>query len=48
MTIFTAPPNQNGLVLDSGDDLEVNNGGTATDTTVNADGTENVRAGGIL
>jgi autotransporter passenger strand-loop-strand repeat protein len=34
MTTFTAPPDQNGLVL-NGDNLEIHMGGTATDTTVN-------------
>jgi hypothetical protein len=32
MTVYTAPPNQNGLVLGDGDVLHVNTGGTATNT----------------
>ena len=45
MTTFTAPPDQTGLVLNFGDILDVNSGGTATDTTINALGTVNVNGG---
>jgi autotransporter passenger strand-loop-strand repeat protein len=38
MTMYTAPPNQNGLVLGDGDVLQVNNGGTATNTIVEGGG----------
>jgi autotransporter passenger strand-loop-strand repeat protein len=40
MTIFTAPPNQNNLVLNSGDILNVNAGGLADHTTINTGGFE--------
>jgi autotransporter passenger strand-loop-strand repeat protein len=45
MTTFTAPPDQTGLVLNFGDILDVNSGGTATDTTINFLGTVNVNGG---
>jgi hypothetical protein len=45
MTMYSAPPNQNGLVLGNGDVLQVNTGGTATKTTVEGGG-EVVVAGG--
>jgi autotransporter passenger strand-loop-strand repeat protein len=45
MTMYTAPPNQNGLVLGNGDVLEVNDGGTATNTIVAGSG-ELIVAGG--
>jgi autotransporter passenger strand-loop-strand repeat protein len=43
--MYTAPPNQNGLVLGNGDVLQVNNGGTATSTIVEGRG-EVIVAGG--
>jgi hypothetical protein len=45
MTMYTAPPNQNGLVLGDGDVLQVNNGGMATNTIVEGGG-EVIVAGG--
>jgi hypothetical protein len=45
MTMYTAPPNQNGLVLGDGDVLQVNNGGVATNTIVEGTG-EVIVAGG--
>jgi autotransporter passenger strand-loop-strand repeat protein len=45
MTMYSAPPNQNGLVLGNGDVLQVNTGGTATNTVVEGSG-EVVVAGG--
>jgi autotransporter passenger strand-loop-strand repeat protein len=46
MTTFTAPPDRTGLVLNFGDILNVESGGTATGTTINERGTENVLSGG--
>ena len=43
----TAPPNQTGLVLNTGDILNIHAGGTATNTTVNNGGVENVLNGGL-
>jgi autotransporter passenger strand-loop-strand repeat protein len=45
MTMYTAPPNQDGLVLGDGDVLQVNSGGTATDTIVDAGGEVIVEGG---
>jgi hypothetical protein len=45
MTTYTAPPNQNGLVVGNGEVLDVNNGGTATNTIVQGSG-EVIVAGG--
>jgi hypothetical protein len=38
MTVYTAPPNQNGLVVGNGDFLQVNSGGTVTNTSVTSNG----------
>jgi len=46
MTTFTAPPTQTGLVLNSGDTLNVNIHGIAVKTTINDGGLENVLGGG--
>ena len=46
MTTFTAPPDQTDLVLNIGDILDVNSGGTATGTTISFGGIENVNGGG--
>lgn len=46
MTVYTAPPNQNGLVLHQGDRLDIGAGGFAFNTTVNFGGDENVYNGG--
>ena len=46
MTIYKAPPDQNGLVLNNGDTLQVLASGTSTNTTINSGGTEDVYAGG--
>ena len=35
MTAYRAPPDQTGLVLNTGDNLNIGIGGTATDTTIN-------------
>jgi autotransporter passenger strand-loop-strand repeat protein len=43
---FTAPPDQNNLVLNNGDVLNVNNHGTAPGTTVNSGGVVDVTDGG--
>ena len=43
---FTAPPDQNGLILNAGDILDVNKGGKAFDTTINDGGVVNVNDGG--
>ena len=45
MTMFTAPPDQSGLTLRSGDELDINQGGTATDTVVQR-GAQEVVVGG--
>jgi autotransporter passenger strand-loop-strand repeat protein len=45
-TTFTAPPDQNGLVLNNGDILNVNSGGVAKHTELNNGGIVNVNAGG--
>jgi autotransporter passenger strand-loop-strand repeat protein len=45
MTMYTAPPNQNGLVLGDGDVLQVNTGGTATNTIVDRGGEVDVAGG---
>jgi len=45
MTTFTAPPNEIALELISGDVLDVNQGGVATDTRVEGDGTVVVDGG---
>ena len=45
-TTFTVPPDQNNLVLNSGDVLNVNNHGTASNTVINAGGVENINQGG--
>lgn len=42
MTTYTAPPDRSGLVLNSGDILNVNAGGRSNFTTVNNGGIENV------
>jgi hypothetical protein len=48
MTTFTAPPNQNGLVLNDGDILNVNSGGVAGGVTIVNDGAiVNVNSGGV-
>ena len=47
MAVFTAPPNQNGLVLDQGDLLLVERQGLATNTVINAGGREDVVHGGV-
>ena len=48
MTTFTAPPNQNGLVLNNGDILNVNSGGVADGHTIVNDGAiVNVNSGGV-
>ena len=48
MTTFTAPPNQNGLVLNDGDILNVNSGGVAGGHTIVNDGAVvNVNSGGV-
>ena len=48
MTTFTAPPNQNGLVLNNGDILNVNSGGVAGGVTIVNDGAiVNVNSGGV-
>jgi autotransporter passenger strand-loop-strand repeat protein len=47
-TTFTAPPDQNNLVLNNGDVLNVNNHGTASNTVINAGGVENVMGQSIL
>src|SRR5271155_4200042 len=41
-----SPPNKASLVLNSGDTLNVDAGGTAVSTTINSGGVENVRDGG--
>lgn len=46
MTVYTAPPNTNGLVLNQGDELKVQAGGTAYNTIVNLYGLEDVYNGG--
>ena len=46
MTIFTAPPDQNGLNLGFGDILNIDEGGEATGTTIRTFGVENVNDGG--
>ena len=43
--MYTAPPNQNGLVLGNGDVLQVNTGGTATNTIVDVGGEVDVSGG---
>jgi autotransporter passenger strand-loop-strand repeat protein len=45
-TTFTAPPDQNNLVLNRGDILNVMSGGTATNTTIEAGAGEEVFSGG--
>ena len=45
-TTFTAPPDQNNLVLNSGDVLNINNKGSAFSTNVNTGGIVNVNDGG--
>ena len=48
MTTYTAPPNQNGLVLNDGDILNVNSGGVAGGHTIVNDGAVvNVNSGGV-
>ena len=48
MTTYTAPPNQNGLVLNNGDILNVNSGGVADGHTIVNDGAVvNVNSGGV-
>ena len=47
LAVFTAPPNQNGLVLDQGDLLLVERQGLATNTVINAGGREDVVHGGV-
>ena len=42
MTTYTAPPNTDNLVLNSGDVLNVEASGTATQTTINSGGREDV------
>jgi autotransporter passenger strand-loop-strand repeat protein len=46
MTAYTAPPNQTGLTLTSGSYLNVNSGGTATDTVVSSGSYIDVNSGG--
>ena len=45
-TTFTAPPNQNNLMLNSGDILNVNDHGQANSTAVDSGGVINVNLGG--
>jgi autotransporter passenger strand-loop-strand repeat protein len=47
LAVITAPPNQNGLVLDQGDLLLVERQGLATNTVINAGGREDVIHGGV-
>jgi autotransporter passenger strand-loop-strand repeat protein len=47
MTRFTSPPDQNQLVLNSGDILNVNSQGRAVFTTINDGGVENVHRDGL-
>lgn len=47
MTTFNAPPDQVGLTLNDGDTLNVNSGGTASDTRINYGGVEYVYSGGV-
>lgn len=46
MTVYTAPPTQNGLVLHAGDFLFVKTGGLAVRTTLDNGSTETVKSGG--
>ncbi len=46
MTIITAPPDRNGLILDQGDVLVVNNHGLASNTVINAGGRLEIFGGG--
>jgi len=46
MTTYTAPPDVSGLVLDPGDILNINEGGSATHTIINRLAVENVFSGG--
>ena len=46
MTVITAPPDRNGLVLDQGDVLVVNNHGLASNTVINAGGRLEIFGGG--
>lgn len=46
MTMFTAPPDQTGLILNAFDILNVFSGGTATGTIINENAVENVNPGG--
>lgn len=45
MTIYTAPPNKDGLVLNAGDFLFVQSGGLAVNTTLNSGSIEIVETG---
>jgi len=47
MTIITAPPDRDGLVLDQGDVLVVENHGLATNTVVNMGGRLDLVGGGV-
>jgi autotransporter passenger strand-loop-strand repeat protein/uncharacterized repeat protein (TIGR03803 family) len=46
MTMFTAPPDKTGLILNAFDTLNVFSGGTATGTIINENAVENVNPGG--
>ena len=46
MTIFTAPPDQTGLIVGGDNILNVNSGGAAIRTTLVSGGVENVNSGG--
>lgn len=48
MTIYTAPPDETNLVLDRGDVLNVDKGGTATGTTIQFGGVAHVNGGTII
>lgn len=47
MTTFNAPPDQVGLILNDRDTLNVNSGGTASNTRINFGGVEYVHSGGV-